>query len=337
MPSTLPFLLLALAVGAMEGAQVALDDPLLRWIGRWDAEGGERVSLWSASTLAFAMTGERCAIELGAAPSSYRAVIDGAVTAFDQRSGRVDLAPDGLPGKGPHQVRVVAACGSTLRLRGIDLGPGGRLVERTPRPVVLFIGDSITYGASASDTTVGSWPWLASEAIGADSYRVAQGGIGLCDGYKAPLGTRGMEKQFSMKGPFGSAAGAQPYDGEERPSLIVIHLGTNDGNRNEDRPVPMAVFSERYAGFLRAVRARFPAAPILAFELFNSYASDKNTAIADAVSAVDDPGIHLIPTKGWVNPDPTGGDIAADWSHPTDQGHRKLAERAAAAIAPHLR
>jgi lysophospholipase L1-like esterase len=143
-----------------------------------------------------------------------------------------------------------------------------------------------------------------------------------------------MEKQFFQLGAFGSPKGDTPYAGfaVDRPSLIVVNLGTNDGNKNEKNPVPMDVFQERYAAFLKALRTTYPNTPILALELFNRN-KDKCEAIRQAVAqTVRDTGdarLRVISTDEWVNPNPAGGDIASDWSHPTDQGHAKLARRMA--------
>lgn len=341
MPIPTSILLAAcLAAGAADPAVVAPDHAAIRYLGRWQAQEGERVGQWAAPALRVAFTGTRLAIRLGQEPSSFVVrVDDGPDRSFADRRGTVEIAPEGLGG-GAHRLRIVAACGKALRFRGLELAPGGTVLAPAPAPTLLFIGDSITFGAGATDPTLGGWAWLASEALGADCVRIAQGGIGLCDGFEAPLGTRGMERQFAKLGAVGSPLAEREWTGAEDPAVVVVNLGTNDGNRNHAKPVPMDVFRARYAGFLKTLRTRYPKPPILALELFNSYASEKCAAIRGAVEdyakASGDARVHCVSAKGWVNPDPKGGDIKPDWSHPTDQGHAKLAAKAAEAIRPHL-
>lgn len=351
----LPFLCVVSGAIAARPALAATDglpaDPNFRYFGRWDrADVSEYVAQWAGAYLRVGFTGARVAIRLGEGePSSFFAAIDGGPPVeYRDRAGLVDLTPaEGMkptsPGGGPHQLFLIARVGKPLRFRG--LAPGGDRTARTAPPKVgarsvLFVGDSITFGASAANPTLDAWAPRAAAAAGCEYARIAQGGIGLVDGYDAPIGRRGMEKQFGMLGAFGSARGDAPFAGwaDERPDIVVVNLGTNDADSNEKNPAPLDVFRDRYVGFLTTLRARYPAATILVLEPFNRNGG-KCKAVREAVerhtTVTGDRRAFCISTEGWVNP--AGGDIAPDWSHPTDQGHGKLARRMTEALRELLR
>jgi lysophospholipase L1-like esterase len=337
---------LCLATLAVPGrAAIPPSDSALRWYGRWDrSQKEEYVSQWAGAYLKAAFTGHSVSVLLNdSEPSSfYMRVDDGPVAEFTEKTGTVDLTPPGGLKPGTHQLFLIARVGKTLRFRGLALSGGGRAAApKIGKNTVLFVGDSITFGASATNPTLDSWAPRAATTVGCDHTRIAQGGIGLVDGYDAPIGKCGMEKQFFQLGAFGSPKGDTPYAGfaVDRPSLIVVNLGTNDGNKNEKNPVTMGVFRERYAAFLKALRTIYPNTPILALELFNRN-KDKceaiRQAVAQTVRETEDERFRVISTDGWVNPNPVGGDIAPDWSHPTDQGHAKLAQRMADVLRENL-
>jgi hypothetical protein len=115
---------------------------------------------------------------------------------------------------------------------------------------------------------------------------------------------------------------------------MLLPGGTNDGNRNKKNSAPVEVFRDRHASFLGDLRNTYPKATLVAPELFNRNGA-KNDAIRQAVAlhaeATSDTCVRSVSTEGWVNPDPAEGDITPDWSHPADQGHRRLAIRMAGA------
>jgi lysophospholipase L1-like esterase len=321
-------------------------DANIRYFGRWDrTDGGEYVGQWAGPYLKVGFTGRKVAALLGEKePSSFYArVDDGPIVEFSDKTGTVDLTPaDGLKA-GPHQLFVIGRVGKSLRFRGLELDKDAHTAAPKVSPgTVLFVGDSITFGASATNPTLAAWAPKAALESGSEFVRVAQGGIGLVDGFDAPIGKRGMEKQFFQLGAFGTPTGFTPFVGfqDEKPDVIVVNLGTNDGNKNEKNPVPMDTFRDRYAAFLGELRSRYPAATILALELFSRNGA-KNDAIRQAVAkhteTTSDRRVYCVSTDGWVNPNPTGGDIAPDWSHPTDRGHAKLATRMAEVLRTYSR
>jgi lysophospholipase L1-like esterase len=319
-------------------------DANIRYFGRWDRTNtAEYVSQWAGPYLKVGFTGRNVAALLGEKePSSFYArVDDGPVVEFSDKTGAVDLTPAGGLKAGAHQLFVIAHVGKPLRFRGLELDRGARTAAPRLNPrTVLFVGDSITFGASATNPTLAAWAPKAARESGSEFVRVAQGGIGLVDGFDAPIGKRGMEKQFFQLGAFGTPLGFTPFVGfrDENPDVIVVNLGTNDGNKNEKNPAPMDVFRDRYASFLGELRKTYLASTILALELFNRNGA-KNDAIRQAVAkhteTAKDQNVHCVSTDGWVNPNPAGGDIAPDWSHPTDQGHAKLAARMTEVLRNH--
>jgi lysophospholipase L1-like esterase len=171
----------------------------------------------------------------------------------------------------------------------------------------------------------------AAADTGSDFIRIAQGGIGLVDGYDAPIGKRGMEKQFTRLGSFGSPKGDTPFGGlgGEKPDVVVVNLGTNDGNRNEKNPAPMTVFRDATPPFWASCedlpRRDHPRSGAVQPQ-WGQKRGDPAGCGAPC-STTGDQRTRTVSTDGWVNPDPAGGDIAPDWSHPTDAGHEKLARR----------
>jgi lysophospholipase L1-like esterase len=336
---------LAVPAGAMGQSDVAPAAPELRYFGRWDQSGKDvYVSQWSGAYVKVGFTGDRVTVRLdNAKPSSFYVLVDGREPQHvTDKTGEVELAVGAGGGDGTHQLKLVAEVGKELRFGGVRPGEGQSLKPaRLHAGHVLFIGDSITRGASATNLTLDAWAPASADSAGLEHDRIAQGGIGLVSGFDAPAGKVGMEEAFFKLGQFGSPGGnnSYPAEADRQPTLIVINLGTNDGNRNEKNPVPMDVFQQRHVGFVTKLRERYPDATILALQLFNTLAREKNEAIEAAVQQVNaggDKNVHYVSTHGWVDPNPKGGDIAPDWSHPTDQGHHKLTAKMAEVLKQYV-
>lgn len=125
-----------------------------------------------------------------------------------------------------------------------------------------------------------------------------------------------------------TGAGAKDWDFHRyEPSLVVINIGTNDKNSN----VPSATFQSTYVKFLQAIRAKFPRAEIFALRTFGDYFSAETEAAANEVIQAGDRRVHYVNTNGWL-----ASSDYADGVHPTDAGHKKVADKLLPILKPYI-
>ena len=215
-------------------------------------------------------TGTALQLRLESDPDDYFNVwIDGQLSLL-RGDPATDLYPlaAGLPG-GAHTVQLFKRTEmlGAVTFKGLSLEDDGRLLE-PPAPSlrrIEFYGDSVTVGQSNEDGTADQWPdhsthnndraygALAARQLNADYACIAVSGIGLTQGYQPHT----MEEIWDRYRP---EPGSAPWDFAAWPAgVVVVNLGQNDNSTGFGGD-----FVERYARFLRQLRAQYPPAEIFA-------------------------------------------------------------------------
>jgi hypothetical protein len=315
-----------------------LTDSNLTFAGRWDKSSGTTFnSYWGGAYVGARFTGTTVKVKF-ASPAIFKAIIDGVLTTYWQVGGTVDLTPTPLP-NGTHSLQILSWYDKQeLPFQGLVLDPGATTVPDA-RPLVEFIGDSITAGLTTTDGPVTDYAWQTAERLGAHHTQVAYPGITLVDGYHYDSNNwPGMESlYFKLKSaPYctdvACADNPQWDFANYTAKAVVINIGTNDANLGSKSPTP-ATFQSRYTNFLQNVRAKYVNADILVLRPFNgSFWTEQQAAVAARVAA-GDAKVHTIDTTGWLTP---GNTDFNDGLHPTDSGHMKVTDHLVPILLPYM-
>lgn len=230
-----------------------------------------------------------------------------------------------LPDQQPHQVEIMTA-GNT------DYDPvwqgnagfaivsicnsRGELTSAPPRPLVNFIGDSITAGC-----------WVTGRHAAAD-YRPESNYVAIaCD----QLAVDGVRIAYSAGGVLRPATGGVPVASKflpmidqttswsvNRPDLVVVNLGVND------RRFPVNRFVLAYHNFIDQVVATFPHAPVVIMVPFSQTFHDQIIACAKEHQ------LAYLETGGWCT-------SFTDGLHPDQAGAQTAGQHLARALKPFLK
>ena len=228
---------------------------------------------------------------------------------------------------GLHTLLVGPSSGGEAKVLGLVLDPGAAIKPPLPRPIIEFIGDSITWGTGPDGMWNVNWTWQAAEALNCDHTQVAQSARALTTGYGCADEKTGMDKQYFMLKNFGYVHDKPQVAWDfaaYTPQIIVINLGQNDACGNE----PDDTFTASYIQFIKNIRAKFPRAQIVALRMFGGghFGDDTRKAVAH-VNAGGDARVHFMDT------DRMAGNPAdfADGVHPNATGNLKAAHAPRAA------
>jgi lysophospholipase L1-like esterase len=327
------------------GTLVPASDPRLGWMGRVDTTEAARPRFgYPGVTLRLAFEGPSIGVRVAAStPNVHVSVlVDGApsrVVRLPQGESDLGLAGGLVPG--PHIVELVHRTETwqgTLAVLGVRLPPGGQLVVPPPFPKrkLLFIGDSVTCGSGTERASacakdgIASWNGAASygmrlgEILDAQAHLVCYGGRGLVRDWRGRRDVLTAPELFDLAVPDEPKGPAWEH-ARYVPDAVVVSLGTNDFN------LALGPFPEReeyvgaYVAFLKAIRARYPAALVLVTE--GAIVNDGNDGrkqkttlagyVADAVRQVAEPRVRAVPARHYP------GD-ACD-AHPTAEQQAAMA------------
>jgi len=315
-----------------------LTDSNITYAGRWDKSGGTTYnSNWIGAYVGARFTGTTVKVKF-ASPTVFKAIIDGTMTQYWMRSGTVDLTPTALP-NGTHSLQIVAYFPKQeLPFQGLVLDNGATTVPDS-RPLVEFIGDSITAGLSTTDGPISDYAWQTAERLGVQHTQIAVSGVTLVDGYHHPDNTfPGMESgYFKLKSvdycTDTKCADIPQWDFTNYTAkAVVINIGTNDAGLSTGAP-PAALYQSTYTTFLQNIRAKYANADIFVMRPFTSaFWTEVQAAVAARVSA-GDAKVHLIDTEGWLT---AGKPDFNDAVHPSDSGHMKVASHLVPILLPYM-
>lgn len=299
----------------------SLGDSNLRCIGRWDLRStGIWRSHWGSAYLRTGFTGTtikaRFAGKVGILVS-----IDGEPMRPLVGNGLLDLAANPLV-PGEHTL-VLAGDGQNQELcfQGLVLDPEARTRLVPARPLIEFVGDSITACPGPGGHADGNYAWLAAETLGCDHVQIAFSGVALVSGFGFFKDRTGFDTWY-FRLMNCNHADTDPWDFTYQPDLVVVNLGTNDvqaGKRPSDES-----FAISYRAFLGAIRARLPGSDLVAMRPFGGFQTAGIRNAVAAMAADGDRRVHFIDTEGWLK-----ADGFADGIHPTVAGHALVAARLA--------
>ncbi|MEP7099778.1 MAG: GDSL-type esterase/lipase family protein [Burkholderiales bacterium] len=318
-----------------------LTDSNISYVGRWDRSNSTTYkSYWGGAYLATKFTGRTAQVKL-ANQTNLHAVIDGVATTYSWVSGTVNLTPTPLA-SGTHTLQIVARADTDeLQFQGLVLDAGASTLAPDSRPLVEFIGDSITSGWTDSNGAMSDYAWQTGERLGAEHVQIAYQGITLADGHFYPGSPEpGMESAFfklmqvnhctDVACPANPAWNFSTYT----PRLVVVNLGTNDQNAGSiNSATTPADFQGRYTTFLQNIRAKYPNADIFAMRTLNGYYAQETQAAVNARVSAGDTKVHFINTTGWL---PYSQTDFNDGFHPSDAGHLKVANLLVPVLLPYL-
>ena len=312
---------MAQAAGPHDGS---LNDPDIRYIGRWDRSNpAEYHSYWCAPYLRVGFTGTSVKIKL-AQGTSLNVSIDGATpVTMNAGAGETALSPAPLaPGR---HTLLVGGQGQNeeVRLLGLTLDPGASTFAVPAKPLIEFIGDSITIIDGA-----GNAAWMTGEALGCDHTQIAFSGVALTSGFGC-VSKVGQDVQYFRLKNYNHAADNPPvpWNFSYTPQIVVINLGQNDQCGSE----PADTMTASYESFLRHLRATYPKAQIVALRTFGGPYEASIRQAVQTVSAGGDTRVHYIDTTGWLDK----ADFR-DGIHPNPQGELKVTRRLAPLLRPLL-
>lgn len=328
-----------------------LADPNITYVGRWDktSSSSQFTSHWDGAYVTTRFTGRTVAVKM-ASGIGFKVSIDGETPRQVWGwAGTVGLTNNTqLASNGPHTLQIIADYDTTeMQFQGLVLDQGATTLPIIggSRPLVEFIGDSITagQGASAGNWATKDYAWISGESLGALHTQIARAGITLTDGYHYDSNTwPGMESMYfrawepDLCGnpqctPDATHVAVPSWDfSQYSPKVIVVNLGTNDMNLG----VPTGTFQTKYTNFLANVRAKHPAAEIFVLRTFNGYLVTETQAAVNARINAGDTKLHYVNTDGWLTMSPSAD--FSDTFHPSDLGYQKVRDRLVPILLPYV-
>ncbi|MCH3921504.1 MAG: GDSL-type esterase/lipase family protein [Limosilactobacillus sp.] len=224
-----------------------------------------------------------------------------------------------------HTIEVMTAGNSDLdavwdgdqgfAIRSVEIDDAGQITMAAAKPVVDFIGDSITAGcwvngkhAAVDYRPESNYTAIAADRLGVDSVRIAYsaGGVLRPATGGVPVAS-GFLPRIDLATPW------QP----NRPQLVVVNLGVND------RRFSSADFATAYEAFIVQVLTTFPAIPVVLLVPFSQSFRSLITTIGHRHR------LPVINTAGWC-PSFTDG------LHPDQAGSCAAGKKLATALTPFL-
>lgn len=309
----------------------------VRLTGRWKQEPDRAVTTAPGSYLEFAFSGDMAVIRFDTAinqtPHLHLWVqLDG--------GDRIETPVDSYlrvcaETPGVHICRVIfkgsieqtgrwyAPLTGALQFLGIQTEQPAPLMPDS-RPVLEFIGDSITEGVLIDtdyceqtrdafeldqlnrpyqDDCCATWAWLTAEALNCRPVFMGYGAVGITRkgcGWVPPAPD---SYPFFFDG--------APLEGLPQADIAVINHGANDSGKAPE------LYRQGYIRLLDAVRRRSPRAEIFAVSAFCGTHQDTLKDLVADYNAANRTEVHFINASGWIPPEPL---------HPHREGHKTVAE-----------
>lgn len=302
-------------------------DENIEFVGRWDKSNPNNYhSYWGGAYFKIKFKGNKLVINLAKSVNIYVKIDNNPEVLYAKANGSLKITSDLLSDE-VHEVQVISKFqDDEIELNGLEMNSEGELLKaEKSNQWVEFIGDSITSGDKTSKGNTSAYPWLVGDSLKIKHTQISYCGIPLVSGkYYDYLGSPkiGMESAyFNLMQP-----NHQPNInwnfGQKIPDLIVINIGTNDIWLG----VTASDFQSRYTLFIQKIREKLPKVNIaLMIPFSGAYQNEIRDMIRNSFPS--DPQIKIIETQGWL----TSADFA-DGSHPTDNGHIKVANKLIAII-----
>ncbi len=302
-------------------------DSNIRYVGRWDRGDAKTYhSHWGGAYLWASFTGTSVTFRGGTAAGGPNFLVS-------------------LDGEAPHEVRSLSLTGlkpgphsllagssnqnSEVDFQGLALDAGASTLLVPARPIIEFVGDSITTGGGQTLPGTVNYAWESAKSLGADHVQVAFSARALTTGYGCVDDKTGLDTQYFQLKNFNHLGDKpqMPWDFSYTPAVIVINLGQNDQCGAE----PEAIMTASYVGFVQKLRAKFPQTQIAALRPFGGPFEAAIRKAVETLTAAGDRRVYYIDTTGWLDK----ADFV-DGIHPTQPGHAKAARRLIPLLKPLL-
>jgi len=208
---------------------------------------------------------------------------------------------------------------------------------------MLFIGDSVTCGEGVDRLVGGDCAAQAKEdvaaganayqsygmrlgrALGAQVHLVCYGGRGLTRDWRGKRNVLNAPQFFDAAVPDEHAPPRWDHAAYV-PDVVVVSLGTNDFNLALGALPDREEYVTAYAAFVRAIRTRYPRAPIILTEgaIVNDETDPQlpqrtvlRAYIAETARRLGDPAVRAVPAQRYP------GDACN--AHPTGEQHAAMA------------
>ena len=197
-------------------------------------------------------------------------------------------------------------------------------IPADPRPVIEFVGDSITEGvlidvdfAGANepisyidqnlrcyqDDVCATYAWLTAQALDLRPIFMGYGAVGTTRAGCGKVPPVAEAYPYNFDG--------SPITHAGEPKYVLINHGAND------RAKDAAVYLEKYAELLDLVRATNPHARIISLSAFCGAFHEELGQMIAAYNEKNNCHVHYIDSSSWISPSPL---------HPMRDGHRTVAE-----------
>ena len=296
-PFSASLLLLILVVATtahaqLSQAQISINDPHLRLIGRTDDRDSAHPRLaYPATGLEFRFKGTGATLQLTADTpnSALTIVIDHKAPTLEiLKSGANTVALGSNLDDLAHTVEIYKRTETwqgILTLEGIALSPGATLLDLPPRPQrkLIFVGDSVTCGVGIDNNAqcthdpqlpdinaYESYGMLLGRRLDAETQLVCYGGRGLERDYRGLTiadNVVNIPQFFTLAIPSDKSEGRVEWDPDRfQPDAILMSIGTNDMNLQKTKPLDEPTWVADYVAFLRRVRQLYPRSLIFVTE-----------------------------------------------------------------------
>lgn len=304
--------------------EIASSDTNLLYVGRWDRSQPETAyGNWTGHYLRTKFTGTSVAVRLQAG-TQLAVSIDGEPVRFVKaKAGLTQLNEQPLKPK-EHLLQIGSGGqNEEVAFQGLVLDPGAATKPADPKPIIEFIGDSITTMFVGNN-----FAWATAGMLGCDLTQISFSGVALTSGYGCLADKTGQDaRYFCLKNFNHRKEDPQiPWNFSYTPKMVVILLGQND----QCGKTPSAIFTETYIRFVKDIRAKFPDATFVIMRTFGG-PYEKEIAAAAAALREGDPKVHYVDTTGWL-----AKEDFVDGIHPNASGHLKAARKLANTLAPVL-
>ncbi|EIN09373.1 hypothetical protein PUNSTDRAFT_126308 [Punctularia strigosozonata HHB-11173 SS5] len=333
------FTILAFAQLAATTQVIPASSHLIHYHGRWDSIP----STWwpgSGFKLAFSTAPKNLTLNVGASVSTPPITVSarfgdvGEWVTLNLTAGAniVPLTSVGLVDTKSAVLDVVTQFeGGTARLelQSIELDDAAKLTTYTPKKLAFeFIGDSLTAGYLSERGVVDDWSFKVGDYFKAEHNQIAQSGAcltdQLCWGNPRGMSYLYFQTQNSayewLNNNITTSWNFASY--KPQPTHVFINIGTNDNYYG----INGTAFEKEYISFLHNLRTIYPSQPIFVMSPWG-YPTPSGlvpyfqTEDAAVVAGVKDKNVFLVNGTGWIQ----YGDTFPDYTHPTPNGHSKIA------------
>lgn len=302
-------------------------DTNIVYVGRWERGDAKAYhSYWGGAYLRAKFTGTSIGFQGGSTAGGPNVLVsvDG-----EPLHEAATLKMQGLK-PGAHTLLLGAPNqNSEFEFKGLTIEQGAATLPVPIRPIIEFVGDSITTGGGQTSPATVNYAWMTAEALGADHAQIAFSARALTTGFGCASDKAGLDTQYFLLKNFNHLDDKPQaiWDFSYAPRLVVINLGQNDQCGSE----PDDTMTASYVQFVQKIRAKLPNAQIVALRPFGGPYENAIRRAVNTLTAAGDTRVHFVDTTGWLEkPD------FVDGIHPTQAGHAKVAARLAPLLKPLL-